>query len=78
MSVRTTASLAAILAVVVAYILLIDRPQAQRAEEAKHLVQMTAKDVTRITLTNPKGAVTLVRRNPTHWDVTSPPLGPAD
>ena len=77
MSPRVTASLAAILAVVVGYIVLIDRPQAQRAEEARHLVQMAAKDVTRITLTSSKGAVTLVRRDATHWDVASPPLGPA-
>ena len=77
MNSRTTAALAAILAVVVGYIVLIDRPQAQRAEEARHLVQMPAKDVTRITLTSAKGAVTLVRRDATHWDIASPPLGPA-
>jgi len=66
-----------ILAVVTGYIFLIDRPQAQQAEEARHLVRMAAPDVARITLTSSKGPVTLVRRDATHWDLASPLRVPA-
>lgn len=77
MSPRITAALAVVLAVVTGYIFLIDRPQARRAEEARHLVQMATQHVIRITLMSPKGAVTLARRDATHWDLASPLRGPA-
>lgn len=77
MSARVTAALAVALAVVVGYILLVDRPQAQRAEEGKRLIQVAPKDVTRIVLVNAKGTVDLARRDATHWDVTSPIHVPA-
>jgi hypothetical protein len=77
MSPRITAALAIALAVVVGYIFLVDRPQAQRAESAKHLVQIAPKDTTRITLVSSKGAVDLARRDATHWDVTNPIHVPA-
>jgi len=74
---RVTAALAIALAVVVGYIFLVDRPQAKRAEEAKHLIQVASKDVTRIALLSSKGAVDLARRDATHWDVTNPIHVPA-
>ena len=77
MSPRITAALAIVLAVVVGYILLIDRPQARRAEEAKHLIQIAPKDATRITLVSSKGAVDLARRDATHWEITNPIHVPA-
>jgi Domain of unknown function (DUF4340) len=77
MSPRITAVLAVALAVVVGYIFLVDRPQARRAEEAKHLVQIAPKDVTRITLASAKGAVGLARRDAAHWDITTPIHVPA-
>ncbi len=77
MSPRITATLAIILAVVVAYIFLVDRPQAKRAEEAKRLIQVAPKDVTRITLVSDKGAVDLARRDATHWEITNPIHVPA-
>lgn len=77
MSPRITASLALALALVVGYIFLVDRPQAKRTEEAKHLIQVAPRDVTRITLVNAKGTVELTRRDATHWDLTSPIHVPA-
>jgi len=77
MSPRITAALAIALALVVGYIFLVDRPQTQRAEEAKHLVQIAPKDVTRIALVSSKGPVALARRDATHWDVTNPIHVPA-
>ncbi len=77
MSPRVTAALAVALALVVGYIVFVDRPQAKRAEEAKHLIQMARKDVTRIVLVSAKGAVDLSRRDASHWDVTSPIHVPA-
>ena len=77
MSPRITASLAVILAAVVGYIFLVDRPQAQRAEEAKHLVRLASKDVTAINLVSPKNTVGLARRDATHWDITHPIHAPA-
>jgi Domain of unknown function (DUF4340) len=74
---RITAVLAVVLALVVGYIVLVDRPQAKRAEEAKHLIQVTPKDVTRIALISPKGTVDLTRRDAAHWDITSPIHVPA-
>jgi hypothetical protein len=74
---RITVTLAIILAVVVGYIFLVDRPQAKRAEEAKHLIQVAPKDVTRITLTSDKGTVELARRDATHWEITNPIRVPA-
>lgn len=77
MSPRVTLSLAVLLAVVVGYIFLVDRPQARRAEEAKRLVQLASKDITMITLVSPKGEVGLSRRDAAHWDVTRPVRVPA-
>lgn len=77
MSPRITAALAVALALVVGYIVLVDRPQAKRAEEAKHLIQLAPKDVTRISLVSAKGTVDLTRRDATHWDITAPIHVPA-
>ncbi len=77
MSPRMTAALAIALVLVVSYIFLVDRPQAKRAEEAKHLMQVAPKDVIRIALVSSKGAVELARRDATHWDVTNPIHVPA-
>ncbi len=77
MSPRITVALAVALALVLGYIALVDRPQAKRAEEAKHLIQVAPKDVTRIALVSAKGAVELSRRDATHWDVTNPIHVPA-
>ncbi|HKV46366.1 MAG TPA: DUF4340 domain-containing protein [bacterium] len=77
MSPRITISLAVVLAIVVGYIVLVDRPQAQRAEEAKHLIQLTSKDITTIALVSAKGQVGLARRDATHWDLTRPVKVPA-
>jgi hypothetical protein len=74
---RITLVLAAIVVVVLGYIVAVDRPQAQRAEEARHLVQFSSKDVTRIDLQSDKGAVALARRDANHWDITAPLHVPA-
>ena len=77
MSPRTTISLAVILALVVGYIYVVDRPQAQRAEHAKRLIQLSSADITTIALVSSKGEVGLSRRDAAHWDVTRPVHVPA-
>lgn len=77
MSSRVTLALAVILALVVGYIFVVDRPQAQRAEQAKRLVQLTKEEITMITLESPKGTVDLTRRDAAHWAVTRPFDAPA-
>jgi len=74
---RATLTLAVILALVVGYIFVVDRPQAQRAEEAKHLVQLPSQEIITFTLDNTKGTTAVTRRDATHWDVTSPLHVPA-
>jgi len=74
---RITISLAILLALVVGYIYLVDRPQAQRAEQAKRLIQLSSADITTISLVSSKGEVGLARRDATHWDVTRPVHVPA-
>ncbi|TMI90922.1 MAG: DUF4340 domain-containing protein [Bacillati bacterium ANGP1] len=77
MSPRTTISLAVVLALLVGYIYLVDRPQAQRAEQAKRLLQLSSADISTIALVSSKGEVGLSRRDATHWDVTRPVRVPA-
>lgn len=77
MSPRVTLGLAVIVALVAAYIFAVDRPQAQRAEEARHLIQLSKADITGITLASAKGTVELTRRDATHWGVTRPVQAPA-
>ncbi len=77
MNPRITAALAVALALVIGYIFVVDRPQAKRAEEAKHLIQAAPKDVTRIAISSAKGAVELARRDATRWDVINPIHVPA-
>lgn len=77
MSPRVTVVLAVLVAAVGVYIFAVDRPQAQRAEEAKHLVQLNKDAVTAVTLVSPKGTVELVRRGPSSWDITAPFHAPA-
>src|SRR5262249_44414249 len=74
---RITAALAVALALVIGYIFVVDRPQAKRAEEAKRLIQVAPKDVTRIAISSAKGAVELARRDATRWDVINPIRVPA-
>jgi hypothetical protein len=74
---RITAALAIALALVIGYIFVVDRPQAKRAEEAKRLIQVAPKDVTRIAISSAKGAVELARRDATRWDVINPIRVPA-
>jgi hypothetical protein len=74
---RATVALAVILILVVGYIVVIDRPQAQRAEEAQHLVQLPKAEITMITLESSKGSVALSRRDTAHWEVTRPFHAPA-
>jgi len=74
---RTTLSLAVLLALVVGYIYVVDRPQAQRAEHAKRLIQLSSADITTIALVSSKGEVGLSRRDAAHWDVTRPVHVPA-
>jgi hypothetical protein len=74
---RITVALAAALVLVVGYIALVDRPQARRAEQAAHLVQLAKSEITSITLQSPKGTVELMRRDATHWEVTQPIHAPA-
>ena len=77
MSPRVTIALAVIAALVGAYILVVDRPQAQRAEEARHLVHLSKSAITQITVRTAKGTVELVRTDATHWTVTRPFNAPA-
>mgnify|MGYP001265017053 CR=1 FL=1 len=77
MSPRVTLGLAVIVALVAAYIFAVDRPQAKRAEEATHLIQLSKADVTGVTLESAKGTVELTRRDATHWGVTRPIQAPA-
>ncbi len=77
MSPRVTAVLAVLVVLVGAYIFAVDRPQAQRAEEAKHLVRISKEAVTGITLESPKGTVEIARRGPSSWEITSPFRAPA-
>jgi len=74
---RVTIALAIIVALVGAYIVAVDRPQAQRAEEARHLVHLTKTEITQITVQTPKGATELSRTDATHWAVTRPFAAPA-
>ena len=77
MNPRVTIALAVIAALVGAYILVVDRPQAQRAEEARHLVHLSKNTVTQITVRTAKGTVELVRTDASHWTVTRPFNAPA-
>lgn len=77
MSPRVTIGLAVVLALVGVYIFAVDRPLAQRAQEATHLVRIPKKEVIALTVVSPKGTVDLARRDPTHWDVTRPLHVPA-
>ncbi len=77
MSPRVTLALAVVVALVGAYIVAVDRPQAQRAEQARHLLRLTKASVTQITLQNAKGTVDLARTDATHWRVTRPFAAPA-
>jgi len=74
---RVTLALAVVVALVGGYILVVDRPQAQRAEQARHLVHLTKASVTQITLQNAKGTVDLTRADATHWRVARPFAAPA-
>lgn len=77
MSPRVTLALAVVVALVGAYILVVDRPQAQRAEQARHLLRLTKASVTQVTLQNAKGTTDLARTDATHWTVTRPFAAPA-
>jgi len=74
---RVTIGLAVLLALVGFYIFVIDRPMAQRAQEAQHLVRIPKADITGLTVVSAKGTVDLARRDPMHWDVTRPVRVPA-
>jgi hypothetical protein len=74
---RVTLALAVIVAFVGGYILVVDRPQAQRAEEARHLVHAAKDSITQVTLRTAKGTVDLARADATHWSVTRPFGAPA-
>jgi len=77
MSPRITMALAVIVALVAAYIFAVDRPMAQRAEQAKHLIQLSKDQITGVTLDSAKGRVELARRDATHWELTQPVQVPA-
>ncbi len=77
MNPRVTIVLAVLVAAVAGYIFAVDRPQAQRAEEAKHLVQLQKADITGVSLTSSKGTVDLQRTDATHWQITRPFDAPA-
>ncbi len=77
MSPRVTIGLAVLLVLVGLYIFVIDRPMAQRAQEAEHLVRIPKADITGLTVVSARGTVDLARRDPTHWDVTRPVHVPA-
>jgi len=74
---RVTLILAVAVVVVAAYIFAVDRPQAQRAEEATHLVQFQKGQITGISITSPKGTVVLSRVDASHWQITQPSTVPA-
>ncbi len=77
MSPRVTIGLAVALALVAAYIFAVDRPMAQRTQEAEHLIQIPEAEIAAVTVVSPKGTVDLTRRDPTHWDVAGPLHVPA-
>ncbi|MHB8732344.1 MAG: DUF4340 domain-containing protein [bacterium] len=77
MSPRITLALAIVVALVGGYILVVDRPQAQRAEEARHLLHLSKASITQITLRSGKNTTELVRTDATHWMVTRPFAAPA-
>ena len=77
MSPRVTLALAIVVALVGAYIAVVDRPQARRAEEARHLVHLPKAGITQITVRSAKNTVELVRTDATHWMVTRPFAAPA-
>lgn len=77
MNSRVTLALAAAVALVALYIFVVDRPQAQRAEEARHLVQLTKAEISTVALESAKGTTALTRRDASHWDVTRPFQAPA-
>jgi hypothetical protein len=74
---RVTIVLAVLVAAVAGYIFAVDRPQAQRAEEAKHLVQLQKADITGLSVTSSKGTVDLERTDATHWQIIRPFDAPA-
>ena len=77
MNPRVTLALAVIVAFVGGYILVVDRPQAQRAEEARHLMHAAKDSITQVTLRTAKGTVDLARTDAKHWTVTRPFAAPA-
>jgi Domain of unknown function (DUF4340) len=76
MNPRVTLALAALVVLVGGYILAVDRPQAQRAEEARHLVHLAKDSIVEVTLENPKGTADLARTKD-QWVVTRPFAAPA-
>ena len=77
MNSRATLVLAGLVVAVAVYIFAVDRPQAQRAEQASHLVQLRKAEITGITLVTAKGTVELSRTDPTRWQITRPIETPA-
>jgi Domain of unknown function (DUF4340) len=76
MNPRVTLALAALVVLVGAYIVAVDRPQAQRAEQSRHLVHLTKDSIVEVTLQNPKGTTDLALANG-QWTVTRPFSAPA-
>jgi hypothetical protein len=74
---RVTIALAVVVALVGGYIVAVDRPQAQRAEEARHLVHFAKDAITHVAVRTSKGTVELARTDATHWAVTAPFAAPA-
>jgi hypothetical protein len=77
MSPRVTIALAVVVALVAAYIFAVDRPMAQRAEEARHLIRFSKAEITGVTLASAKGQLELSRVDATHWQLTRPVRTPA-
>lgn len=76
MNSRVTLALAVAVVLVGAYIAVVDRPQAQRAEEARHLVHVTKASIVEVTLESPKGTADLARSGEA-WVITRPFAAPA-
>jgi len=74
---RATLVLGGLVVIVALYIFAVDRPQAQRAEEASHLVHLQKAAITAFTVTTAKGAVALSRTDGAHWQITQPIQTPA-
>jgi len=78
MRLRNTLILAVVVALLGAYVLWVERPAMERAEQESRLLDLDREKVTGLSLESAKGKVAIVKSEPTGWKITSPRETAAD